>query len=100
MIVEEKDIKNLAELPKMKSLVAYLKEEKERHRNDEMTAKGKVTEIEELLRRVTNSCHICGQYIYPSFSDKPVDRIGEHIEDKHTLEEVNSKVLEETHTTS
>ncbi len=60
--------------------IEHLEQEKETHRNDEMTAKGKVTEIDELLKRLANTCDTCGKYIYPEYNDKTA-RLMKHKED-------------------
>ena len=63
--------------------IEHLEQEKERHRNDEMTAKGKVTEIDELLNRLANTCDDCGKYIYPEYNDKTA-RLRKHKEEQHS----------------
>ena len=60
--------------------IEHLEQEKERHRNDEMTAKGKVIELDELLSRLANTCDTCGKYVYPEYNDKTV-RLMKHKED-------------------
>tara|TARA_Y100000310_G_scaffold99142_1_gene96906 strand:+ start:1305 stop:1559 length:255 start_codon:yes stop_codon:yes gene_type:complete len=58
----------------------YLGRESETHKRDIQRAEGKVTEIDELLNRVRNTCKFCGEYIY-NYSD--VDRMAEHVTAKH-----------------
>ena len=60
--------------------IEHLEQEKETHRNDEMTAKGKVIELDELLSRLANTCDTCGKYVYPEYNDKTV-RLMKHKED-------------------
>jgi hypothetical protein len=61
----------------------YLSRESETHKRDIQRAEGKVTEIDELLTRVQNTCKFCGEYIY-KYSDE--DRMGEHVKVKHPQE--------------
>ena len=58
----------------------YLSRESETHKRDIQRAEGKVTEIDELLQRVQNTCKFCGEYVY-NYSD--VDRMAEHVTAKH-----------------
>ena len=62
---------------------SYLNREIDQHKRDIISNQGKVTEIEELLRRVQNTCLYCGEYVY-NYSDE--DRMGEHIKVKHPQE--------------
>ena len=62
-----------------KGTIEYLKSELERHITDEMTAKGKVQEAQELLNRIQQTCYLCGRHI-PHY--RSVD-IAAHIELEH-----------------
>ena len=59
--------------------IRYLKSELERHITDEMTAKGKVQEAQELLNRLEQTCYLCGKYV-PNY--RSVD-LAAHIEQEH-----------------
>jgi len=59
--------------------IKYLKSELERHITDEMTAKGKVQEAQELLNRLEQTCYLCGRHV-PNY--RSVD-IAAHIEQEH-----------------
>ena len=59
---------------------SYLTREIDQHKRDIISNQGKVTEIEELLRRVQNTCLYCGEYVY-NYTDE--DRMGEHVKAKH-----------------
>tara|TARA_R110000824_G_scaffold140016_1_gene305550 strand:+ start:1213 stop:1470 length:258 start_codon:yes stop_codon:yes gene_type:complete len=68
--------------------IEYLEQEKERHRNDEMTARGKVAELDELLNRLEHTCDECGKYIYPEYNDKTI-RLIKHKEEHQEEKELN-----------
>ena len=59
--------------------IRYLKAELERHITDEMTAKGKVQEAQELLNRLQQTCYLCGRHV-PNY--RSVD-LAAHIEQEH-----------------
>ena len=59
--------------------IRYLKSELERHITDEMTAKGKVQEAQELLNRLQQTCYLCGTHV-PNY--RSVD-LAAHIEQEH-----------------
>ena len=59
--------------------IKYLTVELERHINDEMTAKGKVQEAQELLNRLQQTCYLCGRHV-PNY--RSVD-LAAHIEQEH-----------------
>ena len=59
--------------------IRYHKSELERHITDEMTAKGKVQEAQELLNRLEQTCYLCGKYV-PNY--RSVD-LAAHIEQEH-----------------
>ena len=59
--------------------IKYLTVELERHITDEMTAKGKVQEAQELLNRLEQTCYLCGRHV-PNY--RSVD-IAAHIEQEH-----------------
>ena len=63
--------------------IEHLKREKEIHRNDEMTARGKVTECDELIRRLQSTCHYCGKHVYSYRED---NALKVHIEEEHWKE--------------
>lgn len=75
--------KELTGTEMQKVWTTYLSRESETHKRDIQRAEGKVTEIDELLSRVQNTCIYCGEYIY-NYSDQ--DRMGEHITIKHPQE--------------
>jgi hypothetical protein len=65
-----------------KGTLDYLEKEKERHLNDEMTARGKVEELKELRERLLNTCSQCGEYVYPDYKDANI-RLETHMEERH-----------------
>ena len=75
---QETEIWTQGDIKVFADLKDYLEREYERHREDEMTAKGKKQECSELLERVKASCPICGTYIW-SYSST----VESHIADKH-----------------
>jgi|TARA_R110000824_G_scaffold120758_3_gene276417 hypothetical protein len=65
------------------STIAYIDQEKERHLNDEMTARGKVEELKELRVRLINTCDVCGNHVYPDYKDKYIN-LDKHMKEQHS----------------
>ena len=73
--------RELTALEMQGSWESYLMREIDQHKRDIISNQGKVTEIEELLRRVQKTCLYCGEFVY-NYSDE--DRMGKHVKDKHS----------------
>lgn len=72
---------------KVKEL-AYLRGEIQKHERQVIENQAKVTENEELVRRVENLCDHCGEHIYPSYYNRESsdweDKMQIHINAEHS----------------
>ncbi len=67
--------------------IAYLRDETKKHARQVVENQAKVTENEELIRRIENTCIHCGEYVYPSYYNRESrdweDRMLIHINAEH-----------------
>ena len=66
--------------------VAYLEQERDRHKRDIATNEGKVQEIEELIRVMERMCLYCGKQVYVGWNEDLEEKMSVHIEEmEHIL---------------
>ena len=67
--------------------IAYLKDETKKHARQVVENQAKVTENEELIRRIENSCVHCGEYVYPDYHNRESrewkDNMQIHLDEEH-----------------
>tara|TARA_R110002020_G_scaffold501_2_gene2498 strand:- start:2333 stop:2572 length:240 start_codon:yes stop_codon:yes gene_type:complete len=64
--------------------VAYLEQERDRHKRDISTNEGKVQEIEELIRVCRQMCLYCGKEVYKGWDQEEGVRMAEHVAEMHS----------------